>query len=116
MKKIAIALSVFLLMLTACGNKKPDGLSQDMYNTATHVIKIVDLYLDGEIRLEEAAKDITFIKVPDYEMGINLDCQVGTSIQAIQTDFRGASLNLKTVSITDIKVDRNTLADAINYK
>lgn len=111
-----IALILVCTLIAGCGESgKPDGVSDEMYEAAIYAIKVVDLYLDGESTIKETYDKLDSMKVPDYEMdGIYKDMSIYTSIKGLETSVM--CIELGTAEISDLKDDRNELAEKINYK
>ena len=59
-KSLAVILTISMLgSLSACSNKDeslPEGMSQELYDTAVNALKIMDKYNDMDINAEEAEK------------------------------------------------------------
>lgn len=115
-KEIIAILLVFLVVVGGCGNKKPSGVSDEMYETAVKTIKIVDLYLDGEDTLEETSEKLSEIKIPDSEIGGEYENDFSVSIQITPFKTTILSIKLGTATVSDLKEDRDALAESINYK
>lgn len=113
MKKIALAL-ICCLLLTGCGGK-PTEISNEMYDTAVYVIKVVDLYMDGEAELEETYNKVDSLPVPEYTLENPDEVSVGCAISAVRTTLFVMRMPTGSKTISDLKEARNKLAKAINY-
>ena len=111
MKKVLIGIMALILCVFAVGcggNKKPDGVSDDMYEKATYAIKVVDLYLNGEATQDETYEKIKTIKLGEFKDYQEPDRSIFTEISILKLKNYG--------NISEIKEVRNELAKKINYK
>lgn len=111
MKKVLIGIMVLILCvftLGCGGNKKPDGISDDMYEKAVYAIKVVDLYLNGEATQDETYEKIKAIKIGEFEDYQESDRSIFTEIAILKLKNYG--------NISEIKEVRDKLAKEINYK
>lgn len=116
--KNAIKIFVLVMMLifaSGCNSDKPDGITDEMYDTAVYVINVVDLYIDGESELEETYDKISNMNIPEYEDISDDDASVYISIVNIKTTLFSMSESIGTQTISDLKEERNELAEKINY-
>lgn len=70
-KSITILLALYLCCsAAACGNKVPDGMSQETYDTGVKALEIMDKYNDADIDAEEANKrlDALYSKLENLEL------------------------------------------------
>ena len=117
MKKIFFLMIALCFVLSACGNvKKPDNISQEMYDSAVYVIDVVDLYINGNETLEQTYDKLDNMNMPEADIDgeYSEDFGIHINISSIKTDLFG--LRVGTTSLSDLKEDRNELAKAINYK
>lgn len=111
MKKVLIGIMVLMIcvFIVGCGgNKKPDGVSDDMYEKAVYAIKVVDLYLNGEATQDETYEKIKAIKIKEFKDYQEPDRSVFTEISILKLKNYG--------NISETKEVRDRLAKAINYK
>lgn len=117
-RKLFLFVIIVITFLTACGGGKPDDVSEEMYQNAVYAIKVVDLYLDGEATAKETYDKLDNMNLPDSDTLIDkkeyADYSIWQSIFSLKIDIFG--VNLGTTSLSDLKEDRNKLAEAINYK
>lgn len=117
MNKKAIFLAMICFILVGCGNKKPDNVSQDMYDTAIYVINVTDLYLDGEATVEETKEKLDSVNVEynpnndEYDGDSNIEAH----IISLKSSVESVELGYGTSTISDVKEERDELADKINY-
>lgn len=117
MKKIIAILMMGIMLLYGCGgNGKPNGLSDEMYESAVYAIKAVDLYLNAESTIDDTKEKLNNI-LPEYE-NINeeyqKDSHVWNLINGLSIDTFG--VHVGTQDISDLKKSRDELAKEINYK
>ncbi len=72
-KSLALITAISLLAtLTACGKGEslPEGMSQELYDTAVNVLKIMDKYNDADIDSEEAENrlDALYDKIDNMDL------------------------------------------------
>lgn len=95
MKKITVTLFLFLTLISGCGgNEKPNGLSDEMYESAIYAIKAVDLYLDAESTIEETKEKLDSI-LPEYESIDEGDSYVWSLINGLSIDALGIGYRKK---------------------
>lgn len=114
--KRSFILFMFLFLAIGCGSNKPSGLSDEMYDTAVYVVKVVDSYLDGEANLEETYNIISDLSIPEYSDIDSDDADVYTSILNVKITLFSMDPSIGTQTITDLKESRNELAEKINYE
>ena len=116
-KKLLLVVLVSCLLI-GCGNKKPDDVSEEVYDMAVYAIDVVDLYLDGEATIEETDEKLEQFDIDlDYDDGeYEGDSSVEVDIIVLQTRVSSLELGYGTTTITDVKEARNELAETINYK
>lgn len=103
MRKRLITLLIITLLaasITACGNKIPDGMSQETYDVGVTALEIMDKYNSADIDADEADSrlDTLYSKLnslnlndePESEYGLSEDSQnsfVKTYISAFQWEL-----------------------------
>lgn len=103
MRKRLITLLIITLLaasITACGNKIPDGMSQETYDVGVTALEIMDKYNSADIDADEAYSrlDTLYSKLnslklndePESEYGLSEDSQnsfVKTYISAFQWEL-----------------------------
>jgi hypothetical protein len=112
--KFLLCVLIFCVFSISCGsNKKPSGISDEVYQNAVYVVKATDLYLNGESTIEDAYKKIDSVKDTDAEVASE-DWGIEVSIQSIKARCLGVKVGSNTLS--DLKESRDELAKEINYK
>jgi len=94
-------------------NKKPENMSEAVYNIGIQILEVTDEFIDGKIDLREAkdSLDELYERVNDREQSV-YDSGVATSTLGIQIDLTGYSIG--HTNITDIIESRNKLAEKLN--
>lgn len=103
-------------IICACGrNGKPDEISKEMYESAVYAIKVIDLYLDGDATLGETKEKLKDMEIPKAEIGGEYegDFSVELGISSLKLDI--SAIEVGTGTISDLKEDRDELAEEINY-
>lgn len=114
MKKILLILMMSLLLI-GCGGK-PNGMSDEMYDTGIYVVDVVDRYLDGTHTLEYTYSLIDSVNVPECSDVLSIDWETSTHILSVKVALSGMKTYAQTATISDLKEERNGLADILNYK
>lgn len=84
-----------------------------MYDTGIYALNVIDRYLDGEADREETYDLLDELIIPEKE-GIH-DFGISSTILSIRVELIGAHELLGTSTISDIKEERDELADLLNY-
>lgn len=105
-----------ITFLTACGGGKPDDVSDEMYQTAVYVIKVCDLYLDGEATQEETKEKIRGIDTSDFDItsASTKEVEIWSGITGLHADC--TKMKYGGFEVSDFKEHRDKIAEAINYK
>lgn len=124
MKKliVTVLISVFAISLMACSSepKRPEDISEDLYDIGVKAVKITDKYLEADLTLDEAYDEISNLsdqasnsRNDEYSS----DLAVSIEIDSIEYDLFSMEYpygDKKTES--DVKSDRNKLADTLGIK
>ena len=115
--KRIIPLLLALCCLTACGDNRPDDLSDEMYNYAESVIKAIDAYMDNQISYEDANYKIKGLCENSASMRYNSDKSsdrlVSHYIEILYNSL-GYEHNGK-YTYADLSEVRNNLAHSVGY-
>ncbi len=58
MKKLTILTVILMILLTACGSKVPEGMSERGYEIGKNALEVVTDYNNGDLTKDEALKRI----------------------------------------------------------
>lgn len=110
MKKITkiLALSFICLMLVACGGK-PEGMSDDAYETGIDILEITEKYLGAELE-EKAAYDKVMFLNNQIDTG-NMDYNKNVDVSLCAYDIMKGIDKGKT---DDVKVAQKELKSLLN--
>lgn len=110
---IAIAITIFL---TACGGGKPDDVSEEMYQKAIYIVKVCDLYLNGETTQEETKEKIRGIDISDFDItsASVKEVEIWSGITGLHADC--TRMFTGSFDLSSFKEHRDKIAEAINYK
>lgn len=113
MKKMLLILMLSSLLIGCSG--KPNGMSDEMYDTGIYVVDAVDRYLDGTNTLEYTYSLIDSVNVPECGDVFSIDWETSTHILSVKVALSGMKTYAQTTTISDLKEERNGLADILNY-
>lgn len=105
-----------ITFLTACGGGKPDDVSDEMYQTAVYVIKVCDLYLNGEATKEETKEKLDDIELPDIEVESSSSNEFSIYCGIMNLHAHCTRMKYGNFELSKFKEDRDKIAEAINYK
>lgn len=104
MKKFIMIVIVFCCSVVLFGCKiKPAGLSKNVYEVADEVLNVTNRYIDDEISLDEAYKQVKSLsKNLEAEYEVELDEKVSNEVKSIEMQLEfvvthdGNKLNIKS--------------------
>lgn len=129
--KCYVCMLVMIFLLSGCGDteKKPDGMSDRVYDLGIAALETTDDFLNGDIEADEAARKLVTaltsiqseIAIHEEEIGGALvgtdywqESLVESRITLIQ--FRISEKNSGRGSNKDVIQQRNSLAELLNEK
>lgn len=112
---VAMAISI-TIFLTACGGGKPDDVSEETYQKALYVVKVCDLYLEGDATQEETIEKIKGIDSPEIDIGTSSANEVAIWSGIMNLHAHCTKMKYGNFELSKFKEDRDKIAEAINYK
>ena len=114
MKKIIATLLVMSMLMCGCGGK-PEKISDGMYESASYVVRVVDMYLDGEATIDETYEKIDALNIVEDEK-YSADTLISAYILGIEVDVLSLKTSYGTADMSKLREGRDKLAKEINYK
>lgn len=114
MKKAAVILLVFIVLLSGCAKKEMPDMSVHNYKIAMEALEVVDRYLDAELMMDEANELLKGFA--DNMEDVTTDAELAS--EHIITFFADTFKSISEGYADDSRVLslRNILATALNEK